>query len=223
MIGTAVIGRATLYQGRCEDVLPRLSSVGAVIVDPPYGIAHASNYGASWEGRQIANDRDTAVRDFVLDWAGDRAAACFASLKAPLPASPRGWLCWDKGPAFGMGDLSFPWKPSFELIAVYGKGWSGRRDEGVLRGSCVPSWESRGRAHPHEKPVWLFEALLRKLPPDLLVLDPWMGTGPCGQACARLGRAFVGVELDPAHFATACRRIDAAGRQPDLLAGSAAA
>jgi DNA modification methylase len=44
-----------------------------------------------------------------------------------------------------------------------------------------------------------------------------MGSGTTGVACARLGRSFVGIEIDPGYFDVACRRIEAAQRQGDLL------
>src|SRR4051794_16094488 len=102
-----------------------------------------------------------------------------------------------------MGDLSFPWKASWEEIYVGGPGWRGSRDEGVLRGPVVVSWESRGRVHPHEKPVWLISRLLAKLPPGGIVLDPFMGSGTTGVACLQTGHRFIGVELDPHYFAVA--------------------
>jgi DNA modification methylase len=49
------------------------------------------------------------------------------------------------------------------------------------------------------------------------ILDPFMGSGTTGVACARLGRRFVGIEIDPGYFGIACRRIEEAQRQPDLF------
>src|SRR5579884_1412612 len=43
-----------------------------------------------------------------------------------------------------------------------------------------------------------------------LVLDPFAGSGTTGEVAARLGRAFVGVELNPDYLAMAERRIAAA-------------
>jgi len=37
-----------------------------------------------------------------------------------------------------------------------------------------------------------------------------MGSGTTGIACIQTGRRFIGIERDPAHFATAVRRIEAA-------------
>jgi site-specific DNA-methyltransferase (adenine-specific) len=50
------------------------------------------------------------------------------------------------------------------------------------------------------------------------VIDPFMGTGSTGVACATLGRPFVGIELDPQFFDLACARIEAAHKQQRLFA-----
>ena len=50
--------------------------------------------------------------------------------------------------------------------------------------------------------------------PGELVADPFMGSGTTGVACATLGRSFIGIERNPAHFNIACRRIEEAYRQP---------
>ena len=42
-------------------------------------------------------------------------------------------------------------------------------------------------------------------------------SGTTGVACARLGRRFVGIEIEPRYFDIACRRIEDAQRQRDLF------
>jgi DNA modification methylase len=193
-----------------------------VVTDPPYGIGHSSNRGASWQGRQIASDQDTTVRDEALQ--DFENVAAFGTWKTPPIANTKGCLVWDKGPASGMGDLSFPWKGSWELIYVRGKIWKGRRDEGVLRGYNQITWESAGRSHPHAKPVSLLCALIEKLPAVCSVLDPFMGSGTTGVACAKLGRRFIGIEIDERYFDAACERISKTCGQfrgaPDQAQGS---
>ena len=49
------------------------------------------------------------------------------------------------------------------------------------------------------------------------ILDPFMGSGTTGVACANLGRSFIGIEIDPGYFDIACRRIEEAYRQPRLF------
>jgi DNA modification methylase len=196
----------TIWQGDCLERMRDIPAggVGAVITDPPYGISHSSNYGSSWQGKEIANDDDTSLRDAVVEWAECREIpwACFGSWKRPRPKATRCVLIWDKGPASGMGDISFPWKPSWEEIYIGGPGWSGRRDEGVLRGHIQVSWESKGRRHQHQKPVSLISHLLSKLPRDITILDPFAGSGTTAVACMKTGRRCIAIELDTRYIPT---------------------
>ena len=38
-----------------------------------------------------------------------------------------------------------------------------------------------------------------------------------GVACVKLGRKFIGIEIEPKYFDIACRRIEAAYAQPDMF------
>jgi DNA modification methylase len=53
--------------------------------------------------------------------------------------------------------------------------------------------------------------------PGQIILDPFMGSGTTGIGCLKLGRAFIGIERDENHFATACERIRKAYAQPDMF------
>jgi DNA modification methylase len=198
-----------IIQGDCREVMAGLDGIGAVIADPPYGISHSSNYGASWQGTQILNDHDASLSDWIIAWAEAREIpwAVFGNQESRRPEKARGVLIWDKGPAFGMGDLSFPWKASWESIYVGGPGWNGKRDEGVLRGHLMVSWESKGRRHQHQKPVSLISALIAKLPPGAVILDPVGGSGTTAVACRKAGRKCVIIEEDPQYIPVIERRV----------------
>jgi site-specific DNA-methyltransferase (adenine-specific) len=43
--------------------------------------------------------------------------------------------------------------------------------------------------------------------PGETVIDPFLGSGTTGAACAALGRRFVGIEIDEGWFLGACERI----------------
>jgi len=200
-----MVGRhstVTLYLGDCLDVLPEIAW-DVLITDPPYGINYESGHDSPWT--KIEGDQSTDSRARVLALNGERPAAVFGTWRVERPKGTRAVLVWNKGPASGMGDLSFPWKPSWEEIYVLGAGWSGRRDEGVLNGSVV-TWASKGRKHPNEKPVSLVAQLVTKAPPGI-ICDPFMGSGTTGLACLRLKRDFIGIEKDATHFATALERM----------------
>tara|TARA_Y100000782_G_scaffold83145_1_gene90078 strand:- start:258 stop:695 length:438 start_codon:yes stop_codon:yes gene_type:complete len=134
----------------------------------------------------------------------------------PRPEGTRSVLIWDKGGALGMGALDIPWKPDHEEIYVIGKGFVGKRDSGsVLRCAPVQSTAKNGRVHPTQKPVMLLKKLCQKLPGT--ILDPFMGSGSTGVACAQMGRRFVGIESEKAYFDIARKRIEDAYRQGDLF------
>lgn len=204
-----------LYLGDCREVLPTLGKVDCVVTDPPYGISHSSNHGASWRGTQIANDADVSTRDDVLAVI-DCPAIVFGSWKREKPRGVHTVLIWDKGEAAGMGDLSIPWKPNHEEIYVIGKGFSGSRTSGVISSNII-TWESAGRCHPHEKPVALLRSLIEKCPAHWMICDPFMGSGTTGVAAVKLGRKFIGIEINETYFDIACRRIEDALKRPDLF------
>ena len=49
------------------------------------------------------------------------------------------------------------------------------------------------------------------------ILDPFMGSGTTGVAAVKLGRRFIGIEIEPKYFDIACKRIADATKQGDLF------
>lgn len=77
--------------------------------------------------------------------------------------------------------------------------------------SILPFASEGATVHPTQKPVALFEYLIRTYTnPGDLVLDNTMGSGTTGVACANTGRRFIGIERDPGYFEIAEKRIRAA-------------
>lgn len=79
------------------------------------------------------------------------------------------------------------------------------------------------RVHTTQKPLELMLALVEQFTnPDDLVLDPFAGSGTTGVACLRLGRRFIGFEVDEKYAAVARERCAAESRGlslPDARAG----
>ncbi len=65
-------------------------------------------------------------------------------------------------------------------------------------------------SHPTVKPRSLMEYLCRLVTPPGggAILDPFMGSGSTGIGALATGNRFVGIELEPESFETACRRIE---------------
>lgn len=70
--------------------------------------------------------------------------------------------------------------------------------------------------HPTQKPVKLLEYLIKTYTnKDETVLDNCMGSGSTGVAAVRLGRQFIGYELEDEYFKIASDRIDEAVRSTE--------
>ena len=71
-----------------------------------------------------------------------------------------------------------------------------------------PVVSGTSKFHPTQKPVELMQELIQiHSSPGNVVLDPFMGSGSTGVACANTGREFIGIELDKKYYDIACRRI----------------
>ncbi len=213
--------RVTLYLGDCLDVLPTLAGVDAVVTDPPYGISY-ENKRSDIRPRTFApvidSDGDMSIGQAAIDtcFSQEWPVCTFAHHRSPWQGKWRQWLVWDKGPAVGGGgDIATCWKFTWELIQFGGFGrLNGQRDSSVLR-----FWigQKDSHNHPCEKPLPLILYLLGKLTENPVVLDPFMGSGTTGVAAVQLGRRFIGVEIDPAYYAIAERRIRQAEQDARLF------
>lgn len=134
-------------------------------------------------------------------------------------------IVWDKvnaQPAIGSGVLN----SQYEVILVFdGRNAISRKFEnaGFGRGTLSNVWAvKRGKkpcgTHGAVFPVELAEKIVENFTLDRArVLDPFMGCGTTGVACANLGRNFVGIELDEEYFNVAKRRIEDANEMQLFL------
>lgn len=202
----------TLYCGDCRDVVPALGQLDAVVTDPPYGMAFQSNYRTT-QHEKIANDAD----DSLLRWACELEAShskyifCRWDNIWRVP-SPRSLVTWVKN-NWSMGDLEHEHARQTEVCLFY----PGERHffPAGRPNDVIKAPRTGNEHHPTEKPVQLMRAVLRWT--DGLVCDPFMGSGTTGVAAAKMGRPFVGIELDEGYFDIACRRIQAALDAPDMF------
>jgi modification methylase len=70
--------------------------------------------------------------------------------------------------------------------------------------------------HPAPFPLQLPTNIIETIPSER-ILDPFMGSGTTGVACVKLGRKFVGIEIEPKYFDIACRRISDELKRPQLF------
>ena len=134
-------------------------------------------------------------------------------------------LVWDKC-TIGMG---YHYRARYEFILFFEKGKRRLNDLGVPDIITVP--RIRG-GYPAEKPAEIADVLIRQSSnAGDVVVDPFMGSGSVGVAAARLGRRFLGNDVNPEAVRVAARRlrefgegrvppdlnVDTQPDQPDLL------
>lgn len=239
-----IIGDATLYCGDCIDILSDLGGiVDHVISDPPYeDELHAA------VGRIRRKDGQQMIETLGFDGINasrGNIAGLSVSVSAGwviLFALAEGVRAWrdDLQAAGAKWDTTCFWikpdaSPRFNgqgpargaecfVTCWAGTGyrrWNGGGKRGVYT-HCVNT--NRHGEHPTEKPVPLMMEIVADFTrPGETILDPFMGSGTTGVACAKLGRKFIGIEKDPRYFDISCQRIEAAYRQPDMFIAAPAA
>lgn len=132
------------------------------------------------------------------------------------------WVKPDGMPQFTGDRPGMGYESIVTAWAAKGKSrWNGGGRHGVF---IIPKHDAGNghggvsNPHPTTKPMRLMSELVRLFSDaGQTVLDPFMGSGTTGAAALDLGRKFVGIELEPKYFDVACKRIEAAHRQPRMF------
>ena len=233
-----VIGECTLYLGDCRDILPTLGDVDHVLSDPPYGDAdtHAGHLSSvvlrnGEPARQALGFGGITASELLgmaRDWCGlaRRWVVFSCEWKHVHKLDEAGllvrfgiWRKPDGAPQFTGDRPGTGWEAVAICHRPGRKRWNGGGSHAFW---SVPKMGAFG--HPTEKPVPLFASWVRDFTDHGdTILDPFMGSGTTGVACVKLGRKFIGIEIEPKYFDIACRRIEAAYAQPDFFVEAAKA
>ena len=194
------IGDATLYLGDCREILPTLPKVDAVVTDPPYGLGIAANPVRQKHERMAWDDKPASDEQIGACLRAAPISIIWGGNYFNLPPA-QCFLIWDKV------------QPENFSLAMCEFAWTNIGGPAKMFKRHVVSYEKQ---HPTAKPVELMQWCVQKTAGT--ILDPFMGSGTTGVACANLGRKFIGIEIEPKYFDIACSRIDAAYRQGRLFA-----
>lgn len=216
---------ATLYLGDCLEILPSLGKVDAVVTDPPYGVNLGARTGsARYHNVPYASFEDTP--SYI-------ERVCVPAVQACLRISPRlamtpgnkcMWLyprpddvgIWYNPASTNRGSWGFSHANAF--IFYYGRDphnvGRGMRPN-CISGACDPVGDIE---HPCPKPLLFMQWLVQRASvAGDRVLDPFMGSGTTGVACAKLGRKFIGIEIEPKYFDISRKRIEETYKQGDFF------
>lgn len=206
----------TLHNGDCLEYMKTLAdaSVDCVITDPPYGIGRdgakrtTSKHGgrkahefSGWDAQRPDKkifDEIIRVSKYQIIWGGNY----FSDL---LPPSQK-WLVWDKGQRIMQSDGELAWTSMSGALRIYELNRAALQVDGAV--------------HPTQKPISLIMWCIEQVKDCQTIFDPFMGSGSVGVAALKLGRRFIGCEIDQKYFAIAEKRIKSAALQPGLFTPS---
>jgi site-specific DNA-methyltransferase (adenine-specific) len=207
-------GEAVLYCGDCLDILPKLPDgcVDACVTDPPWNCGY---FGKDDTGDWNEYAERLAVWVKAVDSLSD-GQVWFLSTKA-IPSTARifsGWRAFASVKNFSqMNKATLPncWDIAFirdncKLYVGNGRNWCLANTAGMLA-------ERTDHPTPRSLDVMIYIVKMFSWP---TILDPFTGSGTTGVACARLGRKFIGIEIEPKYFEIAKTRIDQELRQGKL-------
>nr|WP_312968038.1 site-specific DNA-methyltransferase [Brucella intermedia] len=232
------IGDAVLYNGDCLEVMATLEPIDHVISDPPYEASTHANIGGIRrnDGGKVTEKLNFASVDdiredtihaiepicegWVLLFCTTEGVARWADVINPSRLKYKRACAWVKpdampqmngqGPANGLECFVVAWNGTGRAR------WNAGGKRGVY--THLTNQRDRDGRHPTEKPIPLMTELLADFTNQgQTILDPFMGSGTTGVACARMGRRFIGIELDPKYFDVACERIEKAYAQGDMF------
>jgi len=199
-----------IIHGDCREVMAEMPAgcVDCVVTDPPYGINIAKNgtigvaglvpltdYGCQeWDAEPPSVETLNRLRIigrltilFGANYYSDR-----------LPAS-KCWIAWNKGipKGYTKAQVEFAWTNSSTYSRHYHVLWHGMiRDSGEYR------------YHPTQKPTRLMTLIVQDFTsPGDIILDPFSGSGTTCVAAKKLGRRWIGIEIDEAYCRKARARV----------------
>ena len=200
-----VIGDCTLYQGDCLEVMPTLGDVDAVVTDPPYGMGFDTDSrrfsgfkkadlpprGNGRSDRNIVGD-DTPFdpTPFLVFKEAIFWGANHFSQRLPVGTT----LVWLKRSPKHYGtflsDAEVGWQSNGCGVYVFNAEDSNARRRMEYTGDIM----GPATAHPTQKPISLMSWCIKRISGQT-ILDPFMGSGTTGVACAKLGRKFIGMPI----------------------------
>jgi site-specific DNA-methyltransferase (adenine-specific) len=208
-------------------------SIDVVITDPPYEAeAHTSQRLVARAGGKLAVEPLTfppiteeqraesarqmarIARRWILVFCQVEAAMKWRAVLEGAGASYKRTCIWVKPDGKPQYSGDRPGIGYESIVAGHAPGrsrWNGGGTHGVF---IVNKSGDTRTGHQTQKPLALMEILVRLFSdPGELILDPFAGSGTTGVAAIRLGRRFLGWEMNPEYVEVARKRLATAREQ----------
>lgn len=233
------IGDCRMILGDCLQVMPLLGKVDAVVTSPPYNFGGFNRNGRVSAYKSYSDNLpECEYRDWIFSVIKSlplmNGASVFWNYKGRYVNGRYNhpWWVADCSHLNLVQEIiwNYPSSPDVAKIKFYPRieyifYFSNGKPKFFNEASSIETniWkfshnENANSKHPAPFPIQLPNRCIRAATrPNETILDLFMGSGTTGVACAKMGRKFIGIELDPDYFEIACDRVDEATRQPDLF------
>ena len=217
-----------LYNGDCLEILDKLRLQGVdfnnviFVSDPPFNIGyHYNEYD------------DKMKEDDYFQWLHDifgntpkviihyhEQLYKFAFQVGEFPEKIVSWVYNANTPKQHRGIAFFGVTPDFRKS---GQDYKNPKDKRIAkriangeRARLYDWWEiqqvknvsKEKTKHTCQMPLEVMKRIIEILPDDKIIIDPFMGSGTTGMVCKKLGRDFIGIEIDKEYYKIAKARIE---------------
>ena len=209
--------------GDCVEELRKLpdNSVDLILTDPPYKIAQ--KYGASVDADNLMAVASLKMlmpeisrvlkkgRFAVIFYDNRILPFLFDSIKGTDLRYKRQIFLYRRA---GNAHKVFNWMSTTDPVCIFTKGDDKPfrpEEKGKYKHDCYvkATMEKIGYGHPAQKPAEIVEDIILAFSnKGELVCDPYMGSGTTAEACKKLGRECLGIELNPDYVEIINKRLD---------------
>jgi site-specific DNA-methyltransferase (adenine-specific) len=208
--------------GDCLDIMREMPDkcVDLVLTDPPYGIGESNERNATrgnacrstdyghytWDSKRIPPEYFDEIRRISQNqiiFGGNYYGSILGDTSC--------YIVWDKDNGENdFADCELAWTSFKTAVRRFKYRWQGMLQENMR--------DKERRIHPTQKPVALFEWILRLYSkPGDIILDPFLGSGTTVAACINLERQYIGIEISPDYVLASQQRIKKATEQRRLF------
>jgi DNA modification methylase len=217
-----------IIEGNCGELLPQLikqytNKTVVLVSDPPYNV-----------GRKYNLYSDKMDESSYYEWMSNifkMAPSVIIHYPEALyrisngmniyPNKVVSWVYNSNVPKQHRDIAFFNVTPDFEKVRQPYKNPNDKRIKKLIAsgktGSKLYDWwevnqvknvSKEKTSHPCQIPARVMENIIGILPDDVLIIDPFCGSGSTAEACLKLNRDFIGIDIDPQYVAISKERLN---------------
>jgi site-specific DNA-methyltransferase (adenine-specific) len=199
-----------IINGDCLDILPTIKGEFVIVTDPPFNIGyHYNNYSDNMGADEYYEMLQSVFQDYpfvVIHYPEEIYKIAFQVGR--FPDKVVSWV-YNSNTAKQHRDIAFfDIKPDFRKLGQPFKNPTDKRimkkiaDGKLARGydwwniNQVKNVSKDKTLHPCQMPLEVMENIIKLIPEDKIIVDPFAGSGTTLLACKKLGRKYIGIEID---------------------------